>query len=422
MNNDDQPLEQTPDIMPETTLSPEQTPDMAPETPPVTPSAPIPPEAPVLPPAQVVTTTPSPQAPAKKKPAKLVVGGIIAGVFVVLGAGSALAYTQWYQNPDKVVHDAIINAVQAKSVSMDGNISYKSKDVDVKVTLDSKSKAPNGELNAKASISVDTTDFKHTFDANGSARVVGDTVYVKLSGIQKIVDTFGEESDDPIPGYVTTIVKKIDDKWLSIKASDYEDVSKEASEQQKCLTNLSEKMHSDKAMMDEVTKLYKEHQIITVKQNLGSKTINGTGSLGYEVEANKDAAVRFVKGLKDTKLGKELTSCNKEVDFDDIANDLGKETEKNKATGKVELWVSRFGHEITEVRASGNQDDDTLDMALRPIFNKEVAIEAPKDATSLKSLMDDIQNAIMESYMSAYTSESGMYSDDMMSDMMFQAT
>lgn len=421
MNNDDQPLEQTPNTARETTLSPEQTPDMAPETPPV-PSSPTPPEAPILPPAQVVDTATPSEASSKKKPTKLVVGGIIAGVLVVLGAGSALAYTQWYQNPDKVVHDAIISAVQAKSVSMDGDISYKSKDVDVKVTLDSKSKAPNGELNAKASVSVDTTDFKHTFDANGSARVVGDTVYVKLSGIQKIVDTLAEESKDPLPGYVTTIVKKIDDKWLSIKASDYEDVSKEASEQQKCLTNLSEKMHSDKAMMDEVTKLYKEHQIITVKQNLGSKTINGTGSLGYEVEANKDAAVSFVKGLKDTKLGKELTTCNKDINYDDIANDLGKETEKSKATGKVELWVSRFGHELTEVRASGKEDDNTLDMALRPIFNKNVAIEAPKDATPIKTLIEDIQNAVMQSYMNAYSSETSMYSDDMMNDLMFQAT
>lgn len=397
---DNQAPEQTPDMAPETTFSPELTTSTPlPSIEPTEPAAPTNPSVPVMPPPLPMAVE-TPETPQKKKSTRFIIGGIAAAVIVLLGAGGALAYTQWYQNPDKVIHDAIIQAVQAKSLSTTGDVSYKAEGVDVKMTLDSKSKAPNGEINAKATVAVDTPDFKHTFDASGSVRIVGDTVYARLSGIQKIINDMREESTGSIPTYVDDIVKKIDDKWISINASDYEDTSKELSEQQTCFTKLAEKVQSDKAMMDEVTKLYKEHQIIVVKEKLGSKAVHGVNSLGYKVGIDKDATAAFIKGLDGTTLGKEMKSCSKDIDFEKIAKDATDESSKDtKTEGKVELWVSQFGHELTEVVADGKDDDASLTMTLQPIFNKDSTIEAPKDATPLKTLTEDIQNMVMHYYM-----------------------
>jgi len=397
---DNQATEQTPDMAPETTFSPEPTTNTPlPSVEPTEPAVPANPAVPVMPPPQPMAAE-TPETPQKKKSARFVIGGITAAVIVLLGAGGALAYTQWYQNPDKVVHDAIIKAVQTKSLSMTGDVSYKAEGVDVKMMLDSKSKASNGEINAKATVAVDTPDFKRTFDASGSVRVVGDTIYAKLSGIQKIINDMREESTGSIPTYVDDIVKKIDDKWISIKASDYEDASKELSEQQKCLTKLAEKVQSDKAMMNEVTKLYKDHQIIVVKEKLGSKAVQGVSSLGYRVSIDTNATEAFIKGLDTTALGKEMKSCSKDIDFEKIAKDATDESDKDtKTEGKVELWVSQFGHELTQVVADGKDEDASLTMTLQPIFNKDVTVEAPKDATPLKTLTEDIQNMVMHYYM-----------------------
>lgn len=406
---ENEPQQMTPDMAPETTFPPEPVPtaslDAIPQIQDTT--------VPVTPLAQPIAPQ-SPEVPPRKKPARLVAGIIAVAAIVLLGGGGVLAYTQWYQNPDKVVHDAIIKAVQAKSLVTTGDISYKTEGADIKLTLDSKSRNPNGEVNAKATVALDTESFKHTFNASGSVRIIGDTAYVRLSGIQKIVDDMAKDSKDSVPSYVSDLVKKVDEKWLSIKPSDYEDVSKEASDQQKCFTKLVEKIQSDKAMMDEVTNLYKAHQFIVVKEKLGTKDVDGVGSLGYRVEADKDAVTRFVKGLEGTVFGKEIKACNKDMNFGDFANDITKEeTGTDKTEGKIELWVSRFGHDITEVIANGKDNTTTLDVVLRPLFNKDVSVEAPKDTSPLKDLVKDFQDASTKYYMDTYNGEESSLSEDM---------
>ena len=344
------------------------------------------------------------QSQPRKSRKGLIVGGIIAGVLVLLGGGGALAYNVWYQNPDKVVHDAIINAMKAKTVQGVGTVVASGDNWNLTVALDGKSDSNAGEgvMNAKATVDIGSEAAKMSLTLDGSAMYKDETVYVKFDGIRKIFDTFAAQlptTDQQSIRQVTAIIDKIDARWISIKASDYEDISKEVSDQQTCVSEAMKRLSQDDAAIREMTDLYKSSQFIEVAEDgtLGSRD----GSLGYRVVVNQENAAAFAEGMGETTYGKALKDCDDTINFKDIATSMrdAKPSESDiKPT--VELWVSRFGHEVTEFSVRAEDRDNTnnkLEVVFNPEFNTDISIEAPEDAISLKDLMADIE-ALVKSY------------------------
>lgn len=339
------------------------------------------------------------QQPPKKKRKGLIVGIIIAVALVIVGAGSVLGYNLWYQNPDKVVYDALINAFKAKSITGDGELVVKAGDVNIKVTFDTKGEGSNGLLTAKAVIDGDIEGQKIAVDVTGSVITKEDVVYFKLDNVRKTVDDIAKASGATVPEYFDIIIKKIDGQWVSVKSSDYEDISKEVAAQQECVTKTFDSLSTDDKMKREVIDLYKENKIIVIDDTLPAKEINGVASLGYTITSDNGAAKTFIKGLDDTAFGKALKECDDSVDFSEAAKGIDVDTNSNS---RVELWVSRFGHEITQVNITGKEGDASGSFVFNPIFNKEVIIEAPENAITFKQLQEDIQKAVEEFYANTY--------------------
>lgn len=350
-----------------------------------------------------------------RRPKKgLIIGAIIAGALVICGGASALVYNVWYQNPEKVIFDALTHAFKAESATGTGVITLKSDDVDVNITFAGEGQGKDGR--ADTTIKFDSKSAEQDISINVMASVLakGETIYFKLDNIQKTVDKLAESTGMEVPEYITPIIKKIDGQWVSVKASDYEDTSKEIAKQQRCMTDVFDKLSSDKDMKNEIVDLYKEHRILVIDQQLPAKKINGVGSLGYEISADTKAAQGFVNGLNTTEFGKALKKCDDSVDFADVA-DIIKEADEDKSNSdvdaKLEVWVSRFGHQITEVNMTIKDDDASGLFVFNPKFNKDVAIEAPKDSITIKQLQKDIEKAI-EEYRAAYMENSVYDYDD----------
>lgn len=348
----------------------------------------------------------SPQQPQqpKKRNKKLIWGIVISAALVLLGTGVTLGYNLWYQNPDKVVHDAIVNAfIKAKTASATGTMDVQTKDYSIKLAFDGKADDnAAGQAGIKADISI--KEAKLDLTVKGTFVTKDDVLYFKLENIRDAYDKIAKSQgfDTETPAYIDTIIEKLDNKWISIKSSDYEEYSKEVSDTQKCTTEVTKKFAKDKDMQNEIVALYKKHHIIVVDKKLGSKTIDGVGSLGYKVSISKDNTEAFVRGLADSKVGKEITACDKSIDFKKMADDIAKEKESaNKP--EIELWVSRFGHEVTEFNASTKEDDNTASLVLRPVFNKNLTVDAPTDATSFKDVLKDIQEALQAYYQEQYS-------------------
>lgn len=340
-------------------------------------------------------TTPSSD---KKKRKMWLIGGIVAAAVVVLSGSGALAYNLWYQNPDKVVGDAMLNALRARTYTGAGTMSYKADDYTMNLTVDTKAVSNAGSMNVKADIEAGKGEDKVNFSVHGSALLKDKTLYFKLDKVQETVNSlkkaYGEEG---FPDYLNTIIKKIDGQWISAKASDYEELDKESAKQQECFYGVIDKIEADKEMGNEVAKLYSENKFVAIKDSLGSKSVDGVGSLGYTVTGDEAALEKFVRGLSDTKIGKAFQECDKEIDFNKAADSIAKESKDNKTEETTEIWVSRFGHELTQVKADFKDEEATGAIEFNTKFNTDVSVEAPEGAISMKDLMKDIEKA-MEKY------------------------
>jgi len=346
-----------------------------------------------------------PITPKKKNKKALIISGIVAAAIVVLAGGSALAYNLWYQNPDKVVTDALVNAITAKTVSATGSLEAKSDDYTLKIDV-----AGRNSLEAHSTTAVtlafNSDDIDFTVKGEGIFSAEGD-IYVKLDDARKLADSIEKQSDGQMSFEVFDgVIDKVDGKWIKISSEDLGDFSEEYKDTQKCFAAISKQFESDKAFRatveNETKDLYKAHKFIIVGDKIGSRTISGQGSLGYKLIPDDKAGAEFFRGFGETQLGKKLTECNKDLNFDDFADQTGKED--SSATGEAEIWVSRFGHQITELNVKAHDDDTETSFVLNPIFNKNEAIEIPTNSIPLSELKSDIEKAYEDYYQSYYDS------------------
>ena len=151
-------------------------------------SAPIPTSTPPTGPQPQPPTvlSASPQTP-KKSRKGLIIGSIIAGALVLFGGGGVLAYNVWYQNPEKVIFDAITHAMTAKSATGKGEISLKSDEFALKVTFDGENSGSDGRVNAKVKMEGESDGESLAIDVTASVLIKGETLYFKLDNVQKTI-------------------------------------------------------------------------------------------------------------------------------------------------------------------------------------------------------------------------------------------
>lgn len=336
--------------------------------------------------------------PTKKSKKGLVVAAVITGVLVLLGGGSAFAYNGWYQNPEKVVTDALINTIGAKTATMTGVVDVKNDDYTMKVSIDSKASDSAAEL----AVDVEYAAGGETFKLKGAGHFSAEgDLYVKVENVRELVDSYGSQIGINT-GHFDTLITKIDGNWIKISNDDLGTVSEEFKESQLCFEKVADDIKADKSLSGEVSDLYKKNSFIVIKESLGSRTINGVGSLGYVVDLDQAKTKSFVSGLASTKVGEKLKECDDQIDFTKFAEDMDTESTA-EGEGKVEIWASRFGHELTEVNAKGTSDGTDLSIVINPVFNKEVTLETPTNALTINELKAEIEKAYMDYYTELYS-------------------
>lgn len=363
-------------------------------------SGPIDDEPTTVPPPNFAGTAPSSplEAPVKKTKKKWLVAGVIAAILVVLAGGSALAYKFWYQNPEKVVTDGLVNAMAAETMKF-------------KLTGDMKSSTPgtimitgalkSGAFSADADMKMKVSGTDVELKGSGLMDEKGD-LYLKISNLNTLVDKALGQNKAQLPAQMSSaiygFVTKVNDKWVKISSDDLKTFSESMAKQQSCMSGTFKKLREDKAMKTEVSDLYKKHKFITVSKELGSKD----GSLGYELSSNDNQAKEFTKGLKDTQFYKSLHDCDKNFTIDE--NDAKDSTSSNNT--KVQVWISRWSHDITKVTAEVKDEAAPGTITFEPTFGEPVTIETPNESMSVKELTQEITNfqkAVMNAYTPTYT-------------------
>ncbi len=357
------------------------------------------------PPLSTNYSTDVPEAPKPKKKGLVIAGIISAAILILLGGGSALAYNVWYQNPDKVVADALVNAMTASTVAAKSTIDMKTDDYSVKVEMNARTTTEaTGYIGVKVNYKTDDAEFN--IDGEGIFGTGGD-LYVKVNNLKELMDKFAEEAGGADLTAFDAIIKKVDGNWIKISKEDLGDYSTDYEETQKCIADYTTSLKNDraqqKAVTDEIVILYKASQFIVVGESLGSKNVDGVGSLGYRLDFDYAKSKSFIGGLADTAFGKKLKECDESLDFEKMADSMTSETDDTeKSNLKNELWISRFGHEVTEFNVSGKEDDVDATFIIKPVFNKNEAIEIPKEAVTLTELKADVEKAYSSFYEQSY--------------------
>jgi hypothetical protein len=359
------------------------------------PLQPLPPQ-PISP---VVETPPAglPMAPQQKLRPKWLLPVIIAAVLVVLGGSSALAYKFWYQNPQKVIGDGLMHAIEAKSMTYKAMVQHKGTSGTVNVVVTGVSKDGANSANTSVGMVVDGK----TYTLKGSVVVNKNSdIYLKVANVDTLLADFEAQLPVSARQVVTDFVKKINDQWIVISNEKIKTFSDAYAKMQKCTQSVVEKIQSDKSYSSEIVDLYKAHPFLKITKELGSKD----GSLGYEVSDNQKEDKAFSEGVKNTKAYKMLHECDSSLTIDT------QETSGTTSTTTVQIWVSRWSHEITKITANDKDDDGTTAISFEPVFNTGSEVKAPAKAKSVDELMNDIQqleSALLEASMEAQSAQTG---------------
>ncbi|MEP7205103.1 MAG: hypothetical protein ABI716_02830 [Candidatus Saccharibacteria bacterium] len=375
--------------------------DVEPSTQPITPPAPI--EVPVRPMNTLdmsaeAPVTPVPQSfgqPNKKK--RLIVAIIAIVSLGLLSGGSALAYNLWYQNPQKVVTDALMNAVTSKSVAYVGTLSGTdgaTSPTKYKIEVTGQQLNATGNVDAKLTLSSGGKDYT----LNGSALIdpSGD-LYFKIEHLTDVIAPYKEFLGNS--ALIDTLITKVDGVWIKVSSADLADFSASTAKSKTCINETVDKFKNDKAALSQITNLYNKHKFVVVDKELGTKD----GNLGYSIKTDKVATKAFVAGLPDTSIYKQLHGCDDTfvISSDDLTTTTASSSSTSEST--FELWISTLGHELRKVTTSSKADDNSaIDGSLNFTFNKAQSVKTPASSTTLSQLKTDIE-ALLQDFSSSET-------------------
>lgn len=321
-----------------------------------------------------------PFAPVKKSRKKWFIPAIIAGVFVILGAGTALAYNFWYQNPEKVMTDALLNAVKAKDLSY--AINYK-RDGKEPGSLTMTGAFTGNSLSADVSATFASQGTNYT--VKGTAVFATDkSLYVKVANADELAKSFRTGVPVQAQSAFDDFVSKVNNQWVKVTPDQSKDINASVSSAQTCFQSAVSKVQSDGSYSSEIVTLYKTHPILKITKHLGSRN----GSLGYEVANNPGEEKAFSDGMQNTKFFKMLHDCDNSISF---SSDTSGTAASSAQT--MQVWVSRWTHQLTKISTSDKADNgDAETISFEPQFNSHPTIQTPSKSIGVDELMKDLQD------------------------------
>lgn len=349
---------------------------------------------------QPITSAPEAEKPASpfeqklasatsKKSHKGLLISIILAVIII--AAGLLVYFFWYQNPEKVVSDGVMNAIKAKTATFNGAAKYTPADTEtvsnLTINFNGVTNRTNTSLNLEtvATINEQETNLKIStmFADTGTA-------YVKVANVDSFVEAVIGDTTD-----LSGMIDSVNDKWISVEPSYTGELSEEVGKAQQCLKDTLKGVADDEAIQKEIAELYGKNKFMTV----GNKVADKNGSFGYQININQSTLSSFIKGLASTKFATLLNNCSSEkVDYESLASTVS--DSEDKTTGTITVWVSKFGHQITGVDMTAASDNNQLHLLTDIVINDKAEISTPTDAKSLKdvmtSLVDDNEYSVLE--------------------------
>ena len=343
-----------------------------------------------------------PMRPKKKKTGLII--GVVLGVIVLISiVSAALVYFLWWQNPEKMVTDAMSSAIMSKKMTANGKVVGDMRDQG-KIEINVKTATDSGSSKAIIDAKLDIKGVEKNIPLKGDAVLDSDgTIYVKINNFKDLYGTLlemvmesssgGNLSRSQIETYrdqtlrkMSSEIDKMGNTWMKISPD-------EIGSEYRCGINALKKIQSDESVRKELVQIYQKNSYFTIKD---SKISDRNGGRGFELQGNnKSNSSKFEEEFKNSSVGKALSKCGK-------SNSYKSSESSSIDTASLKVWVDRSSHELKALELKGDSKKVSVEISFDIDVNKSEEIKIPSSAESLKEFVE----GFMEGYSSGLSSTS----------------
>ena len=343
-----------------------------------------------------------PMRPKKKKTGLII--GVVLGVIVLISiVSAALVYFLWWQNPEKMVTDAMSSAIMSKKMTANGKVVVDMRDQG-KIELNVKTATDSGKSKANIDAKLDVKGVEKNITLRSDVVLdIDGTIYVKINNFKDLYGTLlemvmesssgGNLSRSQIETYrdqtlrkMSSEIDKMGNTWMKISPD-------EIGSEYRCGINALKKIQSDESVRKELVQIYQKNSYFTIKD---SKISDRNGGRGFELQGNnKSNSSKFEEEFKNSSVGKALSKCGK-------SNSYKSSESSSIDTASLKVWVDRSSHELKALELKGDSKKASVEISFDIDVNKSEEIKIPSSAESLKEFIE----GFMEGYSSGLSSTS----------------
>ena len=342
-----------------------------------------------------------PMRPKKKKTGSII--GVVLGAVVLISiVSAALVYFLWWQNPEKMVTDAISSAIMSKKMTADGKVVVDIRDQG-KIELNVKTATDSGKSKVNIDAKLNIKGVEKSIPLDGDM-VLGDdgTIYVKINNFKDLYSSLlevvmesssgGKMSRAQIEAYRDQTLKKLNSEINKMNGTWMKVSPDEIGDEYKCGIDALKKFQNDESARKELAQLYQKNSFFTIKD---SKISDRNGGRGFELQGDNSKLSKFSDELKNSSAGKALGKCGK-------SNSYKSSESSSIDTASLKVWVDRSSHELKALELKGDSKKVSVEISFDIDVNKSEEIKIPSSAESLKEFVE----GFMEGYSSGLSSTS----------------
>ena len=338
----------------------------------------------------------------KKKKTGLIIGVVLGAVVLISIVSAALVYFLWWQNPEKMVTDAISSAIMSKKMTADGKVVVDIRDQG-KIELNVKTATDSGKSKANIDAKLNIKGVEKSIPLDGDM-VLGDdgTIYVKINNFKDLYSSLlevvmesssgGKMSRAQIEAYRDQTLKKLNSEINKMNGTWMKVSPDEIGDEYKCGIDALKKFQNDESARKELAQLYQKNSFFTIKD---SKISDRNGGRGFELQGDNSKLSKFSDELKNSSAGKALGKCGK-------SNSYKSSESSSIDTASLKVWVDRSSHELKALELKGDSKKVSVEISFDIDVNKSEEIKIPSSAESLKEFIE----GFMEGYSSGLSSTS----------------
>lgn len=348
----------------------------------------------------------------QKRRRMLVVAGIVAAVVIVLSGAALAAYAFWYNNPKKVVSDAVGQLLASTTLANAGIITLQSdangEPLNVTISFDSKSN--NAEVNGAINASFKLTIAGTTREIRGGGMLSSSgTAYFKFDRLAPMLDSYLNDETfrqvisltPRLEADLKAFINKVDGTWIKVnkefitqyfKSFDYEKLKQ-------CSQAAYRELQGSGAQKKQLRDVYANNEFLTLTAQ-DNETIDGAGTNTYGVGVKVGIYYDAMKALAGTDFEKKSSACFRPLLGETAVNEIVKPDdsrirEEQQALDKVRLKmnITQLSHELKRVTVEydDNESKTSVRAAVSFTQNTPVNVRDPQQSVPIQELESDLR-------------------------------